>query len=433
MRSGDSFSRVFVMRPHGKVDTPKPRSKSEHTGPYESPHLGPYSLMTPLGTTLSGFRLNPFALLGTELSPTVEEYAALIQRPMPTRDIVVPNQFATIQSRLAILLGLHDEEIHHELRYGWEHSVRTAWLIDFIHVCFLNATGESYQRGACHGFLLLIFGTILFPYSSNLIDEALTQVILQVVGGHNYVEVVLAKTIRSLDYVREVRRGRMKGALHLLQIWLLAHIRSFCSSHPFFYITDERSFIARLLQVFRPSDCDYTDWKQFMEGFTPAQFLWAARWNPDGPMTIGCPSVREVRCLWGTRIVQELYFLEHPTDVERAFSATAAYMAQFHPQRLTAVRRLRTPRIPHALQADIPNAESSIQVARRTELQSIREERDRLRCELIDTRSELTDHRELQRELAQTRARVENQDREIACLSATLDRARAKARKVSHP
>ncbi|PKI59714.1 hypothetical protein CRG98_019890 [Punica granatum] len=41
----------------------------------------------------------------------------------------------------------------------------------------------------------------MFPYSSNLIDGAFAQVILQVVGGHSYVEAVLAETIWSLDYV----------------------------------------------------------------------------------------------------------------------------------------------------------------------------------------------------------------------------------------
>ncbi|OWM74518.1 hypothetical protein CDL15_Pgr005097 [Punica granatum] len=141
-----------------------------------------------------------------------------------------------------ILLDLREEEIRLELQHGREHSVRTTWLIDFIHVRSLNAREESYQRDACHGFLLLIFGTILFPrwlidfihvrslnareesyqcdachgflllifgtilfpHSSNLIDGALAQVVLQVVGGHSYVEAVLAETIRSLDYVREV-------------------------------------------------------------------------------------------------------------------------------------------------------------------------------------------------------------------------------------
>ncbi|PKI67153.1 hypothetical protein CRG98_012481 [Punica granatum] len=315
----------------------------------------------------------------------------------------------------------------------------------------VQGMGESYQRDACHGFLLLIFGTILFPYSSNLIDGALTQVILQVVGGHSYVEAVLAETIRSFDYVREIRRGRMRGSPHLLQIWLLVHIRPFGSSHPFSCITDERSLIARLLHVFQPSDPDYTDWIQFFEELTPTQFLWTTRWNPGGPMIIGCPSViglplishlgstlifptqvirqlsglqdipteadrapyrfiwadttaslpdrflriREVRRLWDTRIVQELYFPEHPTDEEWAFSATAAYVVQFHPHELAPVRRLRIPRISQASQADIPDTDSSVQGGMCTELQSIREERDRLRCELVDIRADLTDHREL--------------------------------------
>ncbi|PKI34696.1 hypothetical protein CRG98_044913 [Punica granatum] len=162
----------------------------------------------------------------------------------------------------------------------------------------------------------------------------------------------------------------------------------------------------------------------------PYRFMWA-------DTTASLPDrflrVREVRRLWDTRIIQELYFPEHPTDEERAFSATAAYVAQFHPHGLVPVRRLCIPRIPQAPQANIPDVESSVQAAMRTELQSIREERHRLRCKLVDIRAELIDHRELQSELAQTRARLANQDREIARLSAMLDRTRAKARKVSHP
>ncbi|PKI77648.1 hypothetical protein CRG98_001986 [Punica granatum] len=233
-----------------------------------------------------------FDLQGTKLAPTVEEYTALIQRPMPTRNIVVPNQFDTIQSRLAILLGLRDEEIRH-----------------FIHIHALRTMGESYQRDAFHGFLLFIFETIMFPYSSNLIDGALAQVILQVVGGHSYVEVVLAKTIRSLDY-----------------IWLLAHIRPFCSSHPFSCITDKRSLVDRLLHVFRPSDHDYTDWKQLMEGLTPARFPWAARWNSGGPMAIGCPSVIRLPLIshlrstlvFLSRVIRQLDSIQDiPTEADR--------------------------------------------------------------------------------------------------------------------
>ncbi|PKI59737.1 hypothetical protein CRG98_019913 [Punica granatum] len=354
---------------------------------------------------------------------------------MPTRDIVVPNQFATIQSRLAILLSLRDEEIRRELQYGWEHSVRTAWLIDFIHVRALSATRKSYQCDACHGFLLLIFGTILFSYSSNLIDEALAQVILQVVGGHSYVEVVLAETIRSLDY-----------------IWLLAHITPFCLSHPFSHVIDERSLIASLLQVFQPFDHDYTDWKQFMEGLTLAQFLWAAHWNPSDPMAIGCPSVIGlplISHLGSTlilpgRVIRQLGSLQDiPTEADRTphrfmwanttTSLSDSICGAVPSTGFTPIRRLCAAQISWAPHADIPEVESSAQGAMRTELQFIREERDRLRRELVETCSELTDQRELQAELTQARTRITSQDREITRLSATLDRARAKAHKISHP
>ncbi|PKI50398.1 hypothetical protein CRG98_029226 [Punica granatum] len=318
-----------------------------------------------------------FSFQGSELAPTVEEYAALIQRPMPTRDIVMPNQFATIQSRLAILLDLRDEEIRHELQHEWEHSIRTTWLIDFIHVRSLNARGESYQRDACHGFLLLIFRTILFPHSSNLIDGVLAQVILQMVGGRSYVKAVLAKTIQSLDY------------------------------------------------VFRPSDRDYTDWIQFFKRLTPAQFLWAARWNPGGPMTIGCPSVIGLPLIshlgstlvFPAQVIRQLGGLQDvPIEAYRTpYRFVWTDIIALLPDRgLTPVRLRHLPWIPNAPQAGVPDAESSVQGAIRTELQSIREERDRLRCELVDICAEHIDHRELQSELAQIRVHIANQDREIA-------------------
>ncbi|PKI55773.1 hypothetical protein CRG98_023834, partial [Punica granatum] len=69
-------------------------------------------------------------------------------------------------------------------------------------------------------------------------------------------------------------------------------------------------------------------------------------------------------------------------------------------------------------------AESSTQAAMRAELRAIREERDRLRCELVDSRAEVADYRELQTELTRARARVAHLEREMALLSARLDRVR---------
>ncbi|OWM63372.1 hypothetical protein CDL15_Pgr022117 [Punica granatum] len=156
-------------------------------------------------------------------------------------------------------------------------------------------------------------------------------------------------------------------------------------------------------------------------------------WVEVSPSAVGrFTRVREVRQIWETRLSQNLYFPEFPTDEERAFSATSSYMARFYPQGLEPVHPPRALPAPRAPPAAIPQIESSVQAPMHMELQTIREERDRLRRELDDTRAELTYQRELQRELAQTRTHVESLNREIARLSATLDQARAKTRKVSH-
>ncbi|OWM84393.1 hypothetical protein CDL15_Pgr002721 [Punica granatum] len=56
----------------------------------------------------------------------------------------------------------------------------------------------------------------------------------------------------------------------------------------------------------------------------------------------------------------------------------------------------------------------------------------RFRCELVDSRAEVADYRELQTELTRARARVAHLDREMARLSAELDRVLKRARNLAH-
>ncbi|PKI74122.1 hypothetical protein CRG98_005485 [Punica granatum] len=175
----------------------------------------------------------------------------------------------------------------------------------------------------------------------------------------------------------------------------------------------------------------FLEWRRFWRELTPSRFLWVARWNLGGPMITGCPRIVEVPLLshlgstlifpsqadrlpfhiqWAdststapdrflqiqeirrqrdASTIQRLYFPEHPTDEERAFSATSAYVA--------------------------------------------REERDRLRCELVDSRAEVADYREVQTQLTRARARVAHLYREMARLDAELDRVHKRARNLAHP
>ncbi|PKI78886.1 hypothetical protein CRG98_000747 [Punica granatum] len=263
-----------------------------------------------------------FNFQGTELTPTIEEYTALIERPPATQDIMVPNPFATISSRLSVLLGIRIEEAHQELIHGWKCNIRIDWLIDWTHVRALNAQGCTYQRDVCHGFLLLVFGTVLFPSASTLIDRALTHVVFQVVEGCSYVEALMAETVRSLDYVQANRHGMMMGSLQNLQMWLLTHIQSFCLHHPFLNLINDQLF-----QEFRISRPNAFDWSRFMQQLTPEQFSWSASWNPGGSMTVRCPAITRLplishyKCtlVFPDRVIKQLDGLQDvPVEGNRA-------------------------------------------------------------------------------------------------------------------
>ncbi|PKI73122.1 hypothetical protein CRG98_006487, partial [Punica granatum] len=237
-----------------------------------------------------------FNFQGTELAPMIEEYTALVQRPTSTiHDIFVPNPFTTVQGQLSTLLYIPAQDIHEELheRFG--------------------------------------FSPISTPF--------------------------------------------------------VHHIRS-----PFSYIADERSLIERLVPVIPPPEHSFSEWRRFWRELTLARFLWVARWNPGGPMItgysgiVGVPllshlgstlifpgrvirqldglqdvpaeadhlpfriqwanststaparflQIREIRRQWDACVIQHLYFPEHPTDNERVFAATSAYVARFYARGLAS-------------------------------------------------------------------------------------------------
>ncbi|PKI36385.1 hypothetical protein CRG98_043226 [Punica granatum] len=167
--------------------------------------------------------------------------------------------------------------------------------------------------------------------------------------------------------------------------------------HPVSYIIKACSFIKRLLHVSNQPSAMSSNANSLCKTSHLDNFLWSARWSPGGPVAIECsaiaglplithlgsililpdrvnrqlgglqdipteggrtayhltrantaPSaaerslrVKEVQRLWGTRIMQRLYYPEHSTDEERAISATLAYVARFHPQGLEPTHQPR--------------------------------------------------------------------------------------------
>ncbi|PKI62706.1 hypothetical protein CRG98_016901 [Punica granatum] len=151
---------------------------------------------------------------------------------------------------------------------------------------------------------------------------------------------------------------------------------------------------------------------------------------PDLRLEAITPPRPEIMCIWRTFRSVDRAFIQDiigdvvmftETPVDWIFLRTAAEFWDPQHAGSTSPQRSQTTPIPRAAPTSVPEAENSTQVAMRAELQSIKKERDRLRCELVDSRVEVADYRELQTELARARTRIATLDWEMARLSATLD------------
>ncbi|PKI53608.1 hypothetical protein CRG98_025999 [Punica granatum] len=76
-----------------------------------------------------------------------------------------------------------------------------------------------------------------------------------------------------------------------------------------------------------------------------------------------------------------------------------------------------------------PGATPTPNMAIQAELTHLRAERDRLCREVAEKDEQLVDQRQLQRELAQTRAELQRRDQELTRANAALERSRKRARR----
>ncbi|OWM82699.1 hypothetical protein CDL15_Pgr014187 [Punica granatum] len=143
--------------------------------------------------------------------------------------------------------------------------------------------------------------------------------------------------------------------------------------------------------------------------------------------------IREIHRQRDACVIQRLYFPEHPTDDERVFAASSACVARFYTRGLSPPQPSHAAPTPRATSTLALETESSIQAAMHAELRAIREERDMLRCELVDSCAEVADYREVQTQLTRACAWVAYLDWEMARLSAELDRVHKRARNLAHP
>ncbi|PKI44499.1 hypothetical protein CRG98_035111 [Punica granatum] len=395
---------------------------------------------------------------GNELTPTIEEYRTLLGRTVSANDIIKPNFCTTRPTLVSRLLGVRTSHLHVELAYSGGTEIAIEKLILFIKTRACKVQGNFIRKDLCHAFLLLIFGTILFPRSRALIDAALASVVLQVVGGHGYEVALVTETIRSLDR---------------------SHAFPFGLVHPVMYFAKQESIISRLLPFVRVEERKINEWMKVFREMSPRSFKWRAAWMPPGPMALKCANfngiplishagsttyflsrvmrqlgglqtipedmaqtkfeytwredqksvdrqseIEQALATWHTIIIEHPYFPEFPTQDEQDFQATEEYILHFH--------RWGPPAQDDASQPADQTSPGAPSVAVQIELASLRAERDSLRRQVAEKDEQLTDQRKLQKELTQARAELQRRDQELARVNIALEKSRKRARGQAH-
>jgi len=239
-----------------------------------------------------------FVINNNELTPTLEEYRQLVQGVDWDRGIVQPDlQQRGEDSTLAKLLKVTTNKMSTELRLNGGHGLSIELLVYWIEHQIVDKTNAP---GRCHAFILLVLGTVVFPFSNGLIDSAMAKVVTQVIEGKGFVTALLAETIASLNILKTKGKGELKASPALLQIWFLSHIKEFGMNFPRANFLGDKRVISRMLgrSLFEAEKWKALDWKIYISKLTHKDILWTARWLPIHlPMIIRCKTFKGVPLL----------------------------------------------------------------------------------------------------------------------------------------
>ncbi|RDY02337.1 hypothetical protein CR513_14222, partial [Mucuna pruriens] len=166
---------------------------------------------------------NLLSILEVEMQPVVEalvQYYDLLVRCFTFRDF----QIAPTLEEYERLLGLPLSES--------PHYFHRALIAKLLRVFEVEMSKEKRNRNGLEGIhkiyleeRLLIYGIILFPHLEDYIDLTAIKVFLtKKERGENPTMVILANTYYTLNYCCERRDESLRCCMHLLYLWITAHL-----------------------------------------------------------------------------------------------------------------------------------------------------------------------------------------------------------------
>lgn len=166
--------------------------------------------------TLKYFAFNMF-----DLTPTIEEYRALINiSPCTESKVYVHDRKLTLQRSLSkFLCDIHASDIKMQMKTkGGRSCIPFDYLISFTCAFLPGKNGLSLLA-------LFIYDTIMFPRIRGCVEEEVVKVFVGIKRRVNPVIPIMAETFRSLSHCRVQGKGKFFRCAPMLFIWISSHLK----------------------------------------------------------------------------------------------------------------------------------------------------------------------------------------------------------------
>ncbi|GLT31818.1 hypothetical protein SLA2020_065270 [Shorea laevis] len=241
-------------------------------------------------------RYRVFVFGEVDMTPTLEEYAALLRIPSATSGKIYNKHDACygFKRKLAKIMGIQVQEIEGLIENNGE-SEGIPWygLRDFI-------LGNPDNPVTLNAFALAIYGLVLFPKALGYVDRKIVNLFEQLLDNANPIPVILAETLRSLNHCRINGQGRFTGCAQLLTIWLKSHFK--CLHSEFKDPNVGHRFPIEEFNVSTwPGPISESAWMENLRSVTAANVIWKAPWMDHPPLLYRCGNYPWVPLLglWG--------------------------------------------------------------------------------------------------------------------------------------
>ncbi|KAJ1412108.1 hypothetical protein SESBI_20750 [Sesbania bispinosa] len=165
--------------------------------------------------------LRCFELPNLDMVPTIEEYGLMVRLSVKEKEVVYQYKGRYVdEKKIAKLIGLFPNQLKFEKR-GSILGLRRTFLEDRLKVLAEQGHWKHFKITLA----LTIYRLILFPFTSDMVDQAAMNVFFQFEeNGVNPVPAILVDTFLSMMVCHQKKGGSLRCCSHMLYVWIMTHL-----------------------------------------------------------------------------------------------------------------------------------------------------------------------------------------------------------------